>query len=316
MQEPPLIDRRLAFVLGKGGVGKTAVAAALGLGLADAGHRTLLVEVGAETRTQALFGIAPALDDPVQVRPGLFALTVDAELATQEYLSLQLKVRPLVEMMSRSRAFHQVTQAAPGLAELVTLGKIWDLATTVQGGAPLWDRLVVDSPATGHGIALLEAAGNARELAGSGPIRDQADAIEKVIRHPAATGIAVVATPEDLAVTEAAEAVGILRARGMPVACAVANAVRRSQFSPADAEALRAVLADPAAGDPERAAAHAAIAVADGAAHDAREVDGLARESGLPVAVLPHVPDLAPGSGGLEALSAALMSDPAVRGSA
>ncbi|MBU6363411.1 MAG: hypothetical protein KGQ95_04240 [Acidobacteria bacterium] len=314
MEGPPLIDRRLAFVLGKGGVGKTAVAAALALGLADAGHRTLLVEVGGETRTQALFGIAPSLDDPVEVRPGLFALTVDAELATQEYLSIQLRVRPLVEMMARSRAFHQVTQAAPGLAELVTLGKIWDLATTVRDGAPVWDRLVVDSPATGHGIALLEAAGSARELAGSGPIRDQAEAIEKVVRHPAATGIAVVATPEDLAVTEATEAIATLRARGMPVACAVANSVRRSPFSASDADALRAVLAAPGAGAPERAAAAAAIAVWDGARHDDREVEGLAREAGTPVAVLPLVPDLAPGSGGLEALSAALMRDPAVGG--
>lgn len=314
MDEPPLIDRRLAFVLGKGGVGKTAVAAALALGLADAGHRTLLVEVGAETRTQALFGVSPSLEDPVEVRPGLFALTVDAELATQEYLSIQLRVKPLVEMMARSRAFHQVTQAAPGLAELVTLGKIWDLATTVRDGAPVWDRLVVDSPATGHGIALLEAAGSARELAGSGPIRDQAEAIEKVVRHPAATGIAVVATPEDLAVTEAVEAVETLRARSLPVACAVANAVRRSPFSDADSAALRAVLSDPAVGEPERAAAVAAIAVAEGARHDDREVQGLAREAALPVAVLPHVPDLAPGSGGLEVLSAALMGDPAVRG--
>jgi len=316
MGVPPLTDRRLAFVLGKGGAGKTAVAAALALGLADAGHRTLLVEVGAETRTEALFGMAPSLADPVEVRPGLSALTVDAELATQEYLGIQLKVRPLVEMMARSRAFHQVTQAAPGLAELVTLGKIWDLATTVRDGAPVWDRLVVDSPATGHGIALLEAAGNARALAGSGPIKDQAEAIEKVVRHPAATGIAVVATPEDLAVTEAVEAVQALRARSMPVTCAVANAVRRSLFTDADVQALGAVRADPATGDAERAAAQAAIAVAEGARHDDREVEVLARDSALPVAVLPLVPDLAPGSGGLEVLSAALMRDPAVRGAA
>lgn len=316
MEGPPLIDRRLAFVLGKGGVGKTAVAAALALGLADAGHRTLLVEVGAETRTEALFGVTPPPDEPVEVRPGLFAITIDAERATQEYLSIQLKVRPVVEMMARSRAFHQVTQAAPGLAELVTLGKVWDLATTVRDGAPVWDRLVVDSPATGHGIALLKAAGAARDLAGSGPIRDQAEAIETVVRHPAATGIAVVATPEDLAVTEAVEAVEALRAGGMPVACAVANAVRRSPFSAADATALAAVLTAADVGEPERAAAAAALAVWEGARHDAREVEGLAREAGIAVAVLPVVPELAPGSGGLEALAAALMGDPAVGGTA
>lgn len=314
MADPPLTDRRLAFVLGKGGVGKTTVASALALGLADAGHRTLLLEVASEQRTEALFGVPPSIEQPVEVRPGLFALSVDADRATQEYLSIQLRVRPLVEMMTRSRAFHQVTQAAPGLSELVTLGKIWDLATSVRDGTPVWDRLVVDAPATGHGIALLEAAGNVRDLAGSGPIRDQADAIERVIRHPAATGVAVVAAPEDLAVTEAVEAVGALRSKGLPVTCAVVNAVRRSPFTDADVRALRAAVAAPGASDADRAAALAAVAVAEGAEHDAREVAGLARDAALPVAVLPVVADLSPGSGGLEALSAALMSDAAIGG--
>jgi anion-transporting ArsA/GET3 family ATPase len=314
MDGPPLVDRRLAFVLGKGGVGKTTVAAALALGLADAGHRTLIVEVGAEQRTEALFGVAPSMESPVEVRPGLFALSVDANRATQEYLTIQLRMKPLVEMMSRSRAFHQVSQAAPGLAELVTLGKIWDLATSVQGGVPVWDRLVVDAPATGHGIALLEVAGNVRDLAGSGPIRDQSDAIEKVIRHPGATGIAVVARPEDLAMSEALEAIATLRDRGLPVACAVVNAVRRSAFGPADVRALQQAMASAAARSPERAAARASLAAAAGAAHDDREVEGLAREAGIPVAVLSAVPDLAPGSGGLEAVSAQLLAAPAVRG--
>lgn len=314
MEDPPLIARRLAFVLGKGGVGKTSVAAALALGLADAGHRTLLLEVAGETRTQALFGTSPSIEEPVEVRPGLFALSVDADRATQEYLAIQLKVRPLVEIMARSRAFHQVTQAAPGLAELVTLGKIWDLATSVRDGRPVWDRLVVDAPATGHGIALLEVAGNVRDLAGSGPIRDQADAIERVIRHPEATGIVVVARPEELAVSEAIEAVAALRERSLPVTCAVVNAVRTSPFGPADVDALRGVLDDPSAGSADRAAASAALAIAEGAHHDAREVEGLAREARVAVAELPEVPDLAPGSGGLEALTAALMAAPAVRG--
>lgn len=313
MDGPPLIDRRLAFVLGKGGVGKTTVAAALGLGLADAGHRTLLLEVGAEQRSEALFGVAPSTQDPREVRPGLFALSVDADRATQEYLTLQLRVRPLVEMMTRSRAFHQVTQAAPGLAELVTLGKIWDLATSVRDGTPVWDRLVVDAPATGHGIALLEVAGNVRDLAGSGPISDQADAIEAVIRHPGATGVIVVARPEDLAVSEALESIATLRARGLPVTCAVVNAVRRSAFTPGDVETLRAAMASPGAGEPERAAAVAALGAAAGALHDEREVAGLAREARISVATLPAVPDLSPGSGGLEALAAALLAADAIR---
>ncbi len=314
MDGPPLTHRRLAFIIGKGGVGKTTVAAALALGLSDAGHRTLLLEVASQTRTDALFGVAPSTVAPIEVRPDLFAMSIDAERATEEYLAAQLKVRPLVEMMARSRAFHQVTQAAPGLSALVTIGKIWDLATSVRDGRPVWDRLVVDAPATGHAVALLEVASSVRDIAGSGPVRDHADAIAKVIRHPDATGVVVVAVPEDLAVTEAIEAIAALRARWLPVTCAVVNEVRHSPFGPADEVALRAASGAPDARAADRAAIGAARAVWAAARHDDREVAGLARECRVPVAVLPHVPDLSPGSGGLEALSAALMADAAIGG--
>ena len=162
--------------------------------------------------------------------------------------------------------------------------------------------------AKSHGIALLEVAGQIRELASSGPIREQAAKIEQVIHHPAATGVAVVAIPEDLAVSEAIEAVAALRARDLPVAAAVMNAVRASTVMPADEAPLRKV-ADSAAGDAERAAALAAIDTLVAARHDAAETESLVRGTDLPVVSLPDVPDLRPGSGGLERLAAALMAD-------
>ncbi len=317
MASPPLLARRLAFVLGKGGVGKTTVTAALALGLADAGHRTLLIEVGSEQRSSALFTTTPSLGgEPAQVRPGLFSLSIDVERSIEEYLAAQLKVRPLVELMVRSRAFHAVAQAAPGLAELVTLGKIWDLATLVRGDTPVWDRLVVDCPATGHGIALLDVAGRIGELSGSGPIRDQAQKIEQVIHHPAATGIVVVAQPEELAVSEALEAIDTLRSRDLPVAAAVMNSVAPSAFTSGDEPALAAVAADASADAASRAAAGAALASLRRSEHDAAETMALAGGSGVPVATLPLVPQLSPGSGGLELLVAALVVDPAIRGAA
>ena len=314
MTGPPLLDRRLLFVIGKGGVGKTTVAGAMALGLADSGLKTLLVEVASEQRSEALFGVAPPAGIvPAEARPNLDVLSIDTDTATEEYLARQLPMRPLVELMVRSRAFHQVAQAAPGLSELVTVGKLWDFATAVRDGAPVWDRIVVDAPATGHGIALLEVAGQIRELASSGPIREQAGKIEQVIHHPAATGVAVVAIPEELAVSEAIEAVQALRERNLPVAAAIINAMRASQMTPADEAPLRAV-ADGTAGDAERAAARAAIDTLVAARHDADEAEALVRGTGLPVVSLPEVADLQPGSGGLERLAAALMADGRMRG--
>ncbi len=315
MASPPLLARRLAFVLGKGGVGKTTVTSALALGLADAGHRTLLIEVGSEQRSAALFTATPPLDgEPAEVQPGLFSISIDVEKSIEEYLTMQVRVKPLIELMVRSRVFHAVAQAAPGLAELVTLGKIWDLATLVRGDVPVWDRLVVDCPATGHGIALLDVAGRISELAGSGPIREQAHKIEQVIHHPAATGIVVVAQPDELAVSEALEAVQTLRSRDLPVATAIMNAVAPSAFTEGDEPALTVGAADQSADDASRAAARAALASLRRSRHDARETAALAGGSGIPVATLPVVPDLSPGSGGLERLAAVLMADRAIRG--
>ncbi len=316
MSGPPLLHRRLVFVLGKGGVGKTTVAGAMALGLADAGHRTLLVEVAGEQQSETLFGVAPPAGvTPEEVRPNLDVLSIDSERATEEYLARQLPMRPLVELLVRSRAFHQVAQAAPGLSELVTMGKVWDFATAVSDSVPVWQYIVVDAPATGHGIALLEVAGQVRELARSGPIREQAGAIERVIHHPAATGVVVVATPEDLAVSEAIEAVATLRDRGLPVAAAVMNAVRSSTVMATDEAPLAAVVAG-AGADAERAAARAALDTLVAARHDADETTSLRVGTGLPVASLPEVADLRPGSGGLERLAAALMADPALAGGA
>jgi anion-transporting ArsA/GET3 family ATPase len=242
---PPLWDRRLRFVLGKGGVGKSTVSAALGLAEARAGKRVLVIEVAGQHRVARLFGAAEVHgEQAVELAPGLSVVSIDPERATEEYLAGQLKVRPVVEMLTRSKAFHTFAAAAPGLPELVTVGKVWSLAIALdEEGAPAWDVLVVDCPATGHGVAMLETAANVEEMVGQGPIADQAARIHEVVSHPAATGIVVVARPEELAVSEAVEAVGILRADGLPVAATVLNGVRDARFAPEERDALAAVAA-------------------------------------------------------------------------
>jgi anion-transporting ArsA/GET3 family ATPase len=214
-------------------------------------------------------------------------------------------MRPLVELLTHSRAFHTFAQAAPGLAELVTMGKIWSLAIALRddGRAPSWERLVVDCPATGHGIALLEAAGNVEDLAAGGPIREQAARINEVVRHPAATGIALVARPEELAVAEAVEAAQTLVRDGMPLAAAILNGVHAERFSPADEAALEAV-AEAAAG-PVREAATAALRHLELQRSDAGYRERIAA-TGLPVIDLPRLVCRRLDMAALEALAAVL----------
>ncbi len=148
-----------------------------------------------------------------------------------------------MDLLVRSRAFHTFAAAAPGLAELVTLGKIWELAVALEGGHPIWDKVIVDCPATGHGIALLRTAGNVTELAAQGPVRDQAHRIEEVVMHPSATGIVVVARPEELPVSEAIDAITELRRDNFPVAATVMNALVKMRFSDEEARALADIVA-------------------------------------------------------------------------
>ena len=268
-------------------MGKSTVSAALGLAAARAGKRSLLIEVEGQNRLSRLFrGASVGHEAPAELAPGLFGVQVDVEHAIEEYLTGQLKVKPLVELLTRSRAFGTFAAAAPGLPELVTVGKVWTYAVALHDDRrPVWDQL--DCPATGHGVALLETAGNVEEIAGGGPIADQAARIQEVVTHPAATGIAIVARPEELAVSEAIEAAAALRERGMPVEAAVLNGVRGDRFRP-DEEPALAALAATADGPASRAAA-AGLRHLSEQRSDAGYRRRLAEGTGLPVLELPEL---------------------------
>ena len=223
-------------------------------------------------------------------------------------------MRPLVELLTRSRAFHTFAAAAPGLAELVTLGKIWTLAIALRPvparpgeparEEPVWDAIVVDCPATGHGVALLETAGNVEDMAQGGPVRDQAARIHEVVSHPGATGITLVARPDELSVTEAVDGAAMLREGGLPVAAAVLNGVRERRFSESEAPALAAAAAGPPGA--ERDAAAAALAHLARQHADAGYRERLAAGIGLPVLELPEIVERRFDLAALERLAAAL----------
>jgi len=260
----------------------------LGLAAARAGRRALLCEVAGSSRASALLSTEEVgHEQPVQLAPELFGIAIDVDHSTERYLASQLRVRPLVDMLSRSKAFHQFTAAAPGLAELVTLGAIWSLAVELRPGGerPVWDLVVVDCPATGHGVALLETAANIRSLSAQGPITEQSEQIEQVIKHPGATGVVLVARPDELPVTEAADAAEALRQRDLPLALAVMNAVTPQRFKDEEAGALTAASLD--GGGASSAAATAALAHLERQAVEAVHLEHLAAGTDLPVLELP-----------------------------
>jgi anion-transporting ArsA/GET3 family ATPase len=239
-----VLDKRLVFVTGKGGVGKTAVAAALGMVAARRGRRTIVAEVAQRDDVHRAFAAdAPAFTE-VELAEGLFALSVDPQLAMEEYLEDQLS-KPLAEVLKGSRLFAYLAAATPGMRELLTVGKLWELAQPERRtpGAEPYDLVVVDAPATGHGLALLDAPRTFAEVAAAGPVSRQAGRIQETLEDRAVTGVVAVATPEEMPVNETAY---LRDALGDRLDLVVANAVRPDRFDADDARRLEAATATPA----------------------------------------------------------------------
>ena len=168
-----LLDRQLLFVTGKGGVGKTTIAASLALLASQHGKRTLVGEVDAKGNLADFFEIGPTSFKEREVAPGLFAMSMDTEESLKEYLSLQLKIPLVARLGPLARTFDFVANAAPGVKEILTIGKfLWEVRERS------YDLVVVDAVATGHIIGQLAApAGDPGARAGGHGARpDRLDA--------------------------------------------------------------------------------------------------------------------------------------------
>ena len=209
-----LLDRELLVVTGKGGSGRTTVAAALGLACARAGRRTIVCEVLGQSGVPRLLD-RPAAERPgeeAEIAPGLWAMTIDPERAMAEWAGSEVLPRPLVELLMRSSAFSAFVAAAPGARELVTATKSWELGRSGALGRgkrwssrPGYDVVVLDAPASGHGLAMLSTPRTFADIARVGPVAVQARRAAELLEHPSRTGLISVARAEETPVNETLE---------------------------------------------------------------------------------------------------------------
>ena len=239
---PDLLDRRLLFFTGKGGVGKSTMAAATAMLAADRGRRVLLVDVDGKGDLATLFEHAAVGFAPVQVHPGVLAMSMDTEASLQEYLRLNLRVPVLGRIGPLARALEFVATAAPGVKEILTIGKIcWEVREAIAGRAD-FDLVVVDASASGHIVAQLGAPAAIQELVDVGPLRDQTRWVAELLGDPDVTAVNIVTTPEEMPVTETIELVARLRAEvDVPLGAVIVNRVLPELFTHSDEETFEAL---------------------------------------------------------------------------
>lgn len=200
-----IFSRRLIIQSGKGGTGKTTLSAALAVSAANRGKRVLLVEVDTRDRFASLFGLPEPVGYEVRkLRDGIYGINLDPELVVIDFFKTHLKIKSVYKQIVESNIFKYFYEAAPGLKELICMGKVWRLVGERRSfsGKPEWDCVILDAPATGHGISLLHIAQAATDLL-FGPMKKNAEKIRDLLIDPRLTVLNLVSIPEEMPVNEA-----------------------------------------------------------------------------------------------------------------
>jgi anion-transporting ArsA/GET3 family ATPase len=254
-----LLAHRLVVITGKGGTGKTTIATALGLVAASRGLRTVVIEVGHQDRLSSLYSRAAANPGhETRLEGDLWSLSIDPDHALLEWLQM-LGGRVSGRMLASSHTFQYFAAAAPGAKELVSMVKVWELTESKRrrGASQGYDLVVLDAPATGHALGMLESPMTFGSIPRVGPVAAQTERVRALLSDPERTSYVGVAAPTEMAVAETLELQqGLERLLSRGLDAVIVNGVLPRRFS--EPELLRAErLEDPTA----RSAAKAARAV-------------------------------------------------------
>jgi anion-transporting ArsA/GET3 family ATPase len=202
---------RILIVAGKGGVGKTTVSAALALVAARAGRKVCVVEVDRKGALPRLFGGGELDYEPTELAPGVWGLNILLERALAEYLDVQYHVRRISRMFSSPHFVDYITTAAPGLKDILVLGKVWYLEQGRSSpGERNFDTIILDAPATGHMLSFLSAPLGLADAVQVGPVRRQSDWLIDMLRDHNRTRVHMVTLAEEMPVIETIETAAAL----------------------------------------------------------------------------------------------------------
>jgi anion-transporting ArsA/GET3 family ATPase len=308
-----LARRRFLFVTGKGGVGKTTVSAALALAIAARGKRVLVAMCNTKERLSAMLGTGPIEEQVAQVARGVSAVNITPDVALHEYGEMILKVKTLTSAVFDNKITRSFFRAVPGMAEWAMLGKAWFHTTEKHiDGGHRFDVVLLDAPATGHGLDMLRVPKVILEIVPPGILRRDAERAWEMFSDRTKSGVIAVTLGEELPVTETVELVRAIQDLKLPVLQLLVNSVVEPLFADGERAAL---LADPGLLEPQAAAkapSPAAAAIVAGARRALRErvqtdsVRRLLDSLDVPAALLPHLFDEASTPAGTKRMAAHL----------
>lgn len=233
-----LLDKRLLVVTGKGGVGKSAVAAALALYSARSGKRTLICEINAADRLGNLYG-KPVGPELTQVEDNLWAVNVRPEESLREYALMVLKFKSVYRAVFENRLVRYFLRFIPSVAELVMLGKVLFHVKEAQGAAPKYEVVVMDAPATGHAISFLQVPQVLMDTVAAGPLMTEAKSMRDLLVDPKTTAAVLVSLPEEMPVNETLELEDALRRKvKIATSLVVLNGYTAPRFDERDLQSL------------------------------------------------------------------------------
>jgi anion-transporting ArsA/GET3 family ATPase len=220
-----LFDKRLILVLGKGGVGRSTVAAAIAGQCAARGRKTLLYETNANDRFGNYFDKPPVGTEPVQLADKLWAVNATPASALAEYGMMVLRFKSVYEMVFENRVTKAFLRAIPGLDDYALLGKAWYATTDEKRGKPVWDTVVFDMPASGHSVSMLKVPWVIVDTVPEGPLTRDARSVKALLTDQARTAAVIVTLAEEMPVNEAIELEAKLIALGIVPQQLVVNQV-------------------------------------------------------------------------------------------
>lgn len=258
-----VLDKRLILVAGKGGVGRSTVAASIAMAAARRGRRTLLVEANANDRYGSFFNAPPVGPQIVRLGENLHAINTNPAAALEEYGMMVLRFRRVYRMVFENRVTKYFLRAIPGLDDYALIGKVWFHTTEERRGQPVWDTVVFDLPASGHSMSMLRIPWVILDTIPEGPLTRDARSLVDLLRDKSRTALTMVTLAEEMPANEARELTDALRDElGLEVDQLFINQVYPGRFAADSPQAaVLDAIADANAPSPVREVAdHAALA--------------------------------------------------------